>query len=73
MGASLLICGVAAVILIGKPYTSLYIEPDYLYLFAVEYIRWVTKVFAVLAAVGALAAFLVWMAGKGMKRTMQEK
>ena len=73
LGASLLICGVAAVILIGKPYTSLYIEPDYLYLFAVEYIRWVTKVFAVLAAVGALAAFLVWMAGKGMKRTMQEK
>ncbi len=73
LGASLLICTVAAVILIGKPYTSLYIEPDYLYLFAVEYIRWVTKVFAVLAAVGALAAFFVWMAGKGMKRTMQEK
>ena len=71
--AVVLVCVAAAVVLFGKPYTRLYIEPDYLYLFAVEYIRFMTRIFLIMAAVGAVAALAVGVAARRMKKSLYEK
>lgn len=70
--ASFVVLAASIVIIIFKPYSKLYIEPDYLYLFVAAYIRFVTKVFICLAAGGAVLAALVQFAGAGMKKRLQE-
>ena len=70
--ASFTVLAVSIVIVIFKPYSKLYIEPDYLYLFVAAYIRFMTKVFICLSAGGAVLAAIVQFAGAGMKKRIQE-
>lgn len=70
--ASFTVMAVSIVIMIFKPYSKLYIEPDYLYLFVAAYIRFMTKVFICLSAGGAVLAAIVQFAGAGMKKRIQE-
>ncbi len=42
--ASSVLLVLAAALVIAKPYAHLYIEPDYLYLFLMEYIGWCVKI-----------------------------
>lgn len=42
--ASSVLLVLAAALVIAKPYAHLYIEPDYLYLFLMEYIGWCIKI-----------------------------
>lgn len=61
--ASGILIGITFVMAVGKPYTQLYIEPDYLYLFLMECIQWSVKVmisitaFAVVAGMALIGAY----------------
>lgn len=51
---------VATIVMIGtKPYLHLYIEPDYLYLFLMECIRWSVKVMVSITAFGVVFGMIL--------------
>ncbi|MDE5864805.1 MAG: hypothetical protein K2H34_10715 [Lachnospiraceae bacterium] len=50
LAASVVLIGATVVMTVNKPYLHIYIEPDYLYLFLMEYIQWTVKVMTSISA-----------------------
>lgn len=66
--ASVIMIVVTAVIAINKPYLSFYVEPDYLYLFLMEYIQWSVKVMTSMTAFGVVLGMILI----GVFKTIQD-
>lgn len=59
MAASSILLVFTAVLIINKPYLHLYIEPDYLYLFLMEYIGWCVKIMISVTAFGVVFGMIL--------------
>ena len=57
--ASIVMVITTAVMAVNKPYLHLYVEPDYLYLFLMEYIQWSVKVLTSVTAFGVVIGMLL--------------
>lgn len=57
--ASAIMIVITAVMAVNKPYLHLYVEPDYLYLFLMEYIQWSVKVLTSVTAFGVVIGMLL--------------
>ena len=57
--ASAVMIVITAVMAVNKPYLHLYVEPDYLYLFLMEYIQWSVKVLTSVTAFGVVIGMLL--------------
>ena len=57
--ASAVMIAVTAIMAVNKPYLHLYVEPDYLYLFLMEYIQWSVKVLTSVTAFGVVIGMLL--------------
>lgn len=53
--AGIILVAATIIMAVGKPYTKLYIEPDYLYLFLMECIQWSVKVMTSISAFAVVA------------------
>ncbi|MCM1157457.1 MAG: hypothetical protein NC300_03970 [Bacteroidales bacterium] len=48
-----------AVMAVNKPYLHFYVEPDYLYLFLMDYLHWIVKVMTSVTAFGVVVGMLL--------------
>lgn len=70
--ASCILIVFAGVMIIVKPYQGLYIEPDYLYLFIMECVRWSVKVMTSIISFGVVFGMILIGVYKTMKNQRSE-
>lgn len=57
--ASVVMIVLTAVMAVNKPYLHFYVEPDYLYLFLMEYIQWSVRVMTSVTAFGVVVGMIL--------------
>lgn len=57
--ASVVMIVLTMIMVVNKPYLHLYVEPDYLYLFLMEYIKWSVKVMTSITAFGVVLGMIL--------------
>lgn len=57
--ASVIMIVLTMIMVVNKPYLYLYVEPDYLYLFLMDYIKWSVKVMTSVTAFGVVVGMIL--------------
>lgn len=70
--ASVLTLALGLLILITRPYTGFYIEPDYLYYFVAAYANWLIKVLCCIGVLGIVVSVILFMVAKSMKKSQEQ-
>ncbi len=71
--ASTVMIILTAVMAVNKPYLHLYVEPDYLYLFLMEYIQWSVRVMTSVTAFGIVVGMILIGVFKTIKNSRTDE